>query len=53
MIKDVLTAIEGLGTYSIIALFIFLVAFVAIVLRVIFKDKKETERQSRLPLDDE
>ncbi len=44
----------GLSGYAEIAMILFLVAFVAVMLRVtVFSNRREMERASRLPLEDD
>ncbi|MCK5124670.1 MAG: cbb3-type cytochrome c oxidase subunit 3 [candidate division Zixibacteria bacterium] len=52
MIKDVLQSIASVEIYPIISLLFFVVAFLAVALRVLFMDKAEVVRISRMPLDE-
>ena len=53
MIKSVLQSISGIEIYPIISLFLFLVVFVIMIIRVIRMDSSEIRDCSRLPLDDD
>jgi hypothetical protein len=52
MIKDVLQSIASVEIYPIIALVLFITAFIAVAVQTLFMDKTELARISRLPLDD-
>ncbi len=44
---------SGMSIYAQVALVIFFLAFVAVVIWVLRRPKREIDRQSRLPLDDD
>ncbi len=52
MIKEVLQSIEGVAAYPVVTLFIFLVAFLAVVYAAMRLTPAEVEAASRMPLDD-
>jgi cbb3-type cytochrome oxidase subunit 3 len=52
-LTDIMSA-AGLSSYAVVALLLFIVAFLIIVLRVFLPSKKRGwERAARMPLDDE
>lgn len=51
MIRDVVEN-AGLEGFAEIGLILFLVAFLFVVLRIVFLSKEQAEEHSKLPLDD-
>ena len=52
MLKEVLQSIEGIAIYPVIGLFIFLAAFLVVIVNTWRMKKSEVEHAGRLPLDD-
>ena len=51
MFREVLQSMDNSQFYSIVGLFLFVAAFIAIVYRAVRMDKSEVEEISRLPLE--
>ena len=51
MFSHILEAIEGVGLYQLISLFIFVPFFVAVLIYVVRMKKQDADRMSQLPLD--
>ncbi|MEX0648965.1 MAG: hypothetical protein WEA56_12970 [Balneolaceae bacterium] len=51
MYKDVLRSIEGIATFPIIALMLFLGFFIAMLIYLFKKDKSHWDEAARLPLE--
>jgi hypothetical protein len=50
MFSNILQAIEGIGVYTIVSLFIFVPFFVGVLVYVIRMKKDEADKMSQLPL---
>jgi tellurite resistance protein TehA-like permease len=53
MYKEVLQSIKGADIYAIISLFIFIVFFIVIVVRLLRMDKSYLKKMENLPLESE
>ena len=53
MIRNVLESIEGIGIFPTISLIIFVLAFVVMIVWVTRLDRKDVDRMSRIPLDND
>lgn len=53
MIKHVLQSIEGVATFPVVSLLMFLVAFLLVLYLTWRMTPAEVERASRMPLDDD
>jgi hypothetical protein len=51
MFKQHLAGVTGVDTYLIFSLFIFLLFFIAVGIRLFFFDKKEIDDLKNIPLD--
>ena len=51
MIREVMESIEGIGVYPVIALVLFMAAFVLLAWRVARMKREDVETLGRLPLD--
>jgi cbb3-type cytochrome oxidase subunit 3 len=52
MEKNVLQAIEGVQTYPLISLVVFVIFFIGVILWVIKADKEHLKRMAAIPLGD-
>jgi len=53
MNKDVLQSIEGIDTFAIIALIVFIFSFIVIAVSIFKMDKNHAEKMAQLPLEPE
>ena len=53
MISNLLSSIEDVSVYPVITLILFVFAFVLVVLRLVFMDKKTVEELKNIPLEDD
>ena len=51
MIKSILTSIEGIGLYPVLALVLFIVLFLAVLIRVARMDSALVRQLEQLPFD--
>jgi hypothetical protein len=50
MVSNILQAIDGIGIYTIISLFIFVPFFIGVLVYVVRMKKDDADRMSQLPL---
>lgn len=53
MLKEVMQSIEGIATYPVVSLVLFIIAFLAVLYAVWRLSPAEIEHAGRLPLDDD
>jgi len=51
MIKNILTSIEGIGVYPVLALVLFVILFLAVLIRVARMDSGLVRQLEQLPFD--
>ncbi len=53
MFSNLLSSIEDVSVYPVITLILFVFAFVLVVIRLVFMDKKTVEELKNIPLEDD
>ncbi len=53
MFSNLLSSIEDVSIYPVITLVLFVFAFVLVVVRLVFMDKKTVEELKNIPLEDD
>jgi cbb3-type cytochrome oxidase subunit 3 len=53
LVREYLSSIEGVEVYAILAMLLFILAFVVMIIHVFSMRKKELGEFSRLPLEDD
>ncbi len=53
MFSNLLSSIEDVSVYPVITLVLFLFAFVLVIVRLVFMDKKTVDELKNIPLEDD
>ncbi len=53
MFSNLLSSIEDVSVYPVITLILFTFAFVLVVIRLVFMDKRTVEEMKNIPLEDD
>jgi hypothetical protein len=53
MYKEILRSIAGIDVFPVVSLLLFVVAFTAVIVRVVRMDRRSADDLARLPLDRE